>query len=447
MKRTLIKNVTVVNEGSISLQDVLIENDVISRIAAANSVSISESETMDGTNLFLLPGLIDDQVHFREPGLTHKGELLTESIAAVAGGITSYMEMPNTVPAATNKIELEKKYTRAAEVSLANFSFYIGASNNNLSELTAIDPRNVCGVKVFMGSSTGDLVVDDRDALEGIFREVKTIITTHCEDDPEIRKNAENYRAQYGEDVPMSMHPLIRSREACVLSSSLARTLAEKYGSKLHILHISTKDEADSFGNDIPLEHKHITAEACVHHLWFCDQDYESKGTWIKWNPAIKTAADRDAILRAVIEDRIDVIATDHAPHTRDEKMSSYFKAPSGGPLVQHALQALIELHLQGKISLEKIVEKTSHNVAKLFEIEKRGFIREGYFADLVLVDLQKPQTVNKENILYKCGWSPFEGFTFSSTIRATWVNGHLAFHDGTIDHSRKGSRLTFNRK
>jgi dihydroorotase len=445
--KTLIQNATVVNEGTSTRLDVLIENELITRIAPANTIGAADAdEVIDASNLHLLPGLIDDQVHFREPGLTHKGELYTEAKAAVAGGITSYMEMPNTVPSAVTLELLEEKYTRAAEVSLANYSFYMGTTNTNLKELLRVDPKTICGVKIFMGSSTGDMLVDDPEALRNIFAQVKTIITTHCEDDPMIKRNAAEYRERYGENIPMNLHPIIRSEEACYASSSFAVNLAKENNTKLHILHISTAKELDLFRNDIPLEEKRITAEACIHHLWFSDADYETKGGLIKWNPAVKTAADRDAILQAVIDDRIDVIATDHAPHTSDEKAQPYAKCPSGGPLVQHALVALLELNRQGKISLEKIVEKTSHNVAKLFNMHNRGFIREGYFADLVLVNLNNPWTVTKENILYKCGWSPFEGTTFHAQVDTTFVSGHKTFSRGVFNEEKKGHRLTFNR-
>lgn len=441
--KTLIKNVSIINEGKITLSDVLIDGQIISKIGR---LSDEADSVIDGTGKYLLPGLIDDQVHFREPGLTQKGDLYTEPKAAVAGGVTSFMEMPNTVPSAVTLELLEEKYTRAAKVSLANYSFYMGTTNTNLNELLHVDPKTICGVKIFMGSSTGDMLVDDPEALENIFSQVKTIITTHCEDDPMIKGNAAAYREKYGEDVPMEYHPLIRSEEACYSSSSFAVGLAKKYKTRLHILHISTAKELELFRNDIPMKEKHITAEACIHHLWFSDEDYKTKGSLIKWNPAVKTAADRDAILQAVLDDRIDVIATDHAPHTIDEKGQKYFKAPSGGPLVQHALVAMLELHHQGKISLEKIVEKMSHNVADMFDIDRRGFIREGYYADVVLVDLNEPWTVSKDNILYKCGWSPFEGTTFRSKVKATFVNGHLVYNDGQFDESKRGVRLNFNR-
>jgi dihydroorotase len=445
MMRFVIQNTAVVNEGQVFLADVVIHDAFIEAILPPWSAQ-GEMEKIDGTGLHLFPGIIDDQVHFREPGLTHKGDLYTEPKAAVAGGMTSFMEMPNTVPSAVTLELLEEKYQRAAQVSLANYSFYMGTTNTNLNELMRLDPRTICGVKIFMGSSTGDMLVDDPDALESIFRHVSTIITTHCEDDPMIKKNAAKLRDQLGEDVPMAMHAVIRSAEACYSSSAYAVDLAKRHNTRLHILHISTEKELSLFRNDIPLKEKRITAEACIHHLWFSDEDYASKGSLIKWNPAVKTAKDRDAIFEAILDDRIDVIATDHAPHTLEEKSQKYFKAPSGGPLVQHSLVAMLEFHHNGKISLEKIAQKMVHNVADMFDIDRRGFIREGYYADLVLVNLNDPWTVTKENILYKCGWSPFEGTTFRSKVHTTIVNGHIVYRQGTFDESKKGMRLLFNR-
>jgi dihydroorotase len=446
MKTTLIRNVSVVNEDTIRTCDVLIDGAVISHIGSAGSLNENADEVIDGTGKFMLPGLIDDQVHFREPGLTHKGDLYTESRAAVAGGITSYMEMPNTSPPATTIELLEQKYTRASEVSLANYSFFMGTSNNNLEELLRVDPKEVCGVKIFMGSSTGDMLVDNSETLNRIFAEVKTLIALHCEVDPMIKTNLERYKAEYGDDVPVTAHHLIRDEAACYASSSAAVNMAKKHGTRLHILHISTAKELDLFRNDIPLKEKQITAEACTHHLWFTNDDYATKGNYIKWNPAVKTQADRDAIREAVNDDRIDVLATDHAPHTIEEKEQSYLKAPSGGPLVQHALVALLELHHQGVFTLEKIVRKSSHNVADMFSIDKRGFIREGYFADLVLVDLNSPWQVTKDNLLYKCGWSPFEGQVFQSKVLTTWVNGNKVYDNGHVLEGSLGKRLTFNR-
>lgn len=445
MKTTLIRNAKLVNEGKIFHADVFIRGSFIEKIET-QGISMQADRVIDAAGKYLIPGLIDDQVHFREPGLTHKGEIYTEAKAAVAGGITSYMEMPNTSPSAVTIDLLEQKYTRAAACSLANYSFFMGTTNHNLEELLKVDETQVCGVKIFMGSSTGDMLVDDPIALENIFSQVKTLIATHCESDPLVKHNQAATIAQYGEAIDASFHPKIRSEEACYLSSSFAVELAKKHGTRLHILHISTAKELDLFRNDIPLLEKKITAEACVHHLWFSDADYATKGNFIKWNPAVKTAHDRDAILQAVIDNRIDVIATDHAPHTLEEKSQSYLKAPSGGPLVQHNLQALLQLYKQGKITLEKIVEKTSHNVAMLFETDRRGFLREGYYADLVLVDLNQPYTVSKDNILYKCGWSPFEGTQFDASITHTFVNGNLVFEQGIFDESNKGMRLKFNR-
>ncbi len=443
MQSILIQNAQVVNEGTITETDVFIRDGFIKKIG--NNLSKAQAEVViDAAGKYLLPGLIDDQVHFREPGLTHKAEIYTEAKAAVAGGITTFMEMPNTVPNTVTVDLLEEKYKLGAQKSLANFSFFMGATNDNLEELKKVNPRNVCGIKIFMGSSTGNMLVDDEATLENIFSSTDMLIATHCEKDPMIKANEDEYREKYGEDVPIKFHPLIRSREACYASSSQAVELAKKHGSRLHILHISTAKELALFDNKIPLEEKKITSEACIHHLWFSDADYEEKGTYIKWNPAVKSTEDRAAIFDAVLNDRIDVIATDHAPHTLEEKNNKYFKAPSGGPLVQHSLQALLEFYHQGKISLEKIVEKACHNPAKLFRIEERGFIREGYWADLVLVDLEQTEKVSKENILYKCGWSPFEGVDFHSKITHTIVSGHLAYQNGQFDEKIKGKRIKF---
>jgi dihydroorotase len=443
MKSILIKNATLVNENQQYTSDVLIKNGRIERIA--HSIDAIADKEIDATGLYLIPGAIDDQVHFREPGLTHKGEIYTEAKAAVAGGVTSYMEMPNTVPGAVTIELLEEKYSRAAQCSLANYSFFMGTTNSNIDEVKKVNPLKICGVKIFMGSSTGDMLVDDPHELEAVFAECPTLIATHCEDDPMIKLNMANYKAQYGEDIPVKFHGLIRSEEACYKSSSYAVELAKKHNTRLHVLHISTAKELQLFRNDIPLKEKRITAEACIHHLWFSDADYDTKGTLIKWNPAVKTAADRDAIFKAVLDNRIDVIATDHAPHTLSEKAKKYAQAPSGGPLVQHSILAMLDFHKQGKISLEKIVEKMSHAVADLFRINNRGYIREGYWADLVLVDLNTNTTVTKENILYKCGWSPFEGHTFPASIYSTFVNGHLVYHKGKIDESQLGHRMEFH--
>ncbi len=444
-KTYLLKKPLIINEGKQFYADVLVKAGIIAQIDS--NISCEENHVeIDCIGKILIPGLIDDQVHFREPGLTHKAEIYTEAKAAVAGGITSYMEMPNTVPSAVTHKLLEDKYARAAKVSLANYSFYIGTTNKNIDEIKKTNPKNICGVKIFMGSSTGDMLVDNPDALEAIFRESPTLITTHCEVDNIIKQNAEEYRSQFGDDIPMKYHPLIRSEEACYQSSVFAISLAKKFNSRLHILHISTEKETHLFDNAIPLEKKRITSECCIHHLWFSDADYETKGALIKWNPAVKTAADREGIWKALNDNRIDVIATDHAPHTFEEKQNTYFKAPSGGPLVQHALPVLLESYHQRKITLEHIVQKACHNVAILFQIEKRGFIREGYHADLVLVDLEKPWVVSKENILYKCGWSMFEDNQFQSKISHTFVNGHLVYDNGNFDESIKGERLSFER-
>lgn len=445
MNSYLIKNTQIVNEGKTFQGDILIKNGRIEKIA--NQIDSKGAITeINGEHQFLLPGVIDDQVHFREPGLTHKGELYTEAKAAVAGGCTTYMEMPNTIPSATTIELLEQKYTRASEVSLANYSFYMGTTNTNLNELLRIDESAVCGVKIFMGSSTGDMLVDDPQALENIFSRVKTLIATHCEYDPLIKENTAKFKAEFGENLSAKQHPLIRSREACYQSSSFAVALAKKYNTRLHVLHISTKEELDLFENNIPLSEKKITCEACIHHLWFSDEDYATKGNYIKWNPAVKTAEDRDAIWKAVNDGRVDVIATDHAPHTIAEKEQTYINAPSGGPLIQHTLQAMIECYLQGKITLENVVQKMCHNPAILFDIDRRGFIREGFWADLVIVDMNNPQTVSKENILYKCNWSPFEGYTFKTSIDATIVSGHLTYQNGVFNESKKGERLRFIR-
>lgn len=445
MSTILIKNALLVNEGKTYHADVLIKDNFIEKIDT-NGIAMHADKIMDAYGMYMLPGIIDDQVHFREPGLTHKGEIYTEAKAAVAGGVTSYMEMPNTSPSATSIELLEQKYTRASECSLANYSFFMGTTNTNLDELLKVDETKVCGVKIFMGSSTGDMLVDNPESLDAIFRNVKTLIATHCEDDPMIKANGEKIKQQFGDNITADFHPKIRSAEACYASSSFAAELSKKHNTRLHILHISTARELELFRNDIPLSQKRITAEACVHHLWFSDADYAQKRNYIKWNPAVKTSDDRDAIFKAVLDGRIDVIATDHAPHTIEEKEQTYLKAPSGGPLVQHSLNAMLEFYKRGKISLETIVQKMSHNVAEMFEIDRRGFIREGYFADLVLVDLKESYTVSKENILYKCAWSPFEGQIFHSVVRHTFVNGSHVYNNGSFDESSKGMRLRFNR-
>ena len=443
---------SIVNEGKVEVGDVLIARDgTIGAVGAAcdQHPEASEAIQIDAQGLWLMPGAIDDQVHFREPGLTHKGEIATESAAAAAGGITSFMEMPNTVPQALTQQLLEDKYERAAEVSAVNYSFFMGASNDNLDEVLKTDPRRICGVKVFMGSSSGTMLVDYRAVLEAVFKESPTLVATHCEDEATFRLNSAVARERYGEFVPIDQHPLIRSAEACYRSSSMAVDLAEKSNTRLHILHISTAKEVGLFRNDIPSTEKRITAEACIHHLWFTDADYALKGTHIKWNPAIKTAEDREAIRAGILNGRIDVVATDHAPHTAEEKSGSYFQAPSGGPLVQHALPAMLEMVHQGVLPVEEVVNLMAHRVADLFDISDRGYIRTGQKADLVLVDPNDPWKVTKSNILYKCGWSPFEGNTFKSRIRGTWVNGIQVYNGECIltEHgNHAGERLAFNR-
>ncbi|PIE86926.1 MAG: dihydroorotase [Bacteroidetes bacterium] len=444
MKSTILKLGTIVNEGRQFVADILIKNGRIEKIAPSIS-NDSNAEEINVEGKFVMPGCIDDQVHFREPGLTHKGDIQSESRAAVAGGITSYMEQPNTKPAAITIEELEKKYQRASEVSIANYSFNMGATNDNLEELKKVSKRDVAGVKIFMGSSTGNMLVDERETLEGIFQLDHQLIT-HCEDEGTIRANLEAAKEKYGEDIPIRMHPIIRSEEACYLSSSAAVELAKKHGSRLHIFHISTAKELELFDNTTPLNEKKITAEACIHHLWFSDEQYDEKGTFIKWNPAVKKASDRDAIFQAVLDNKIDVIATDHAPHTIEEKQNKYLTAPSGGPLVQHALMAMLEKVEQNMISIERVVEKMAHAPADLFRVEDRGYLREGYYADIVVVDPKQQYTVSKENILYKCGWSPFEGVNFSNSVDMTFVNGNLVYRNGLVIDGTVGSRLLFNR-
>lgn len=441
---TLITNARLINEGTITETDLLISNGRIVKIA--NSISADNADTVDAKGKLLIPGMIDDQVHFREPGLTHKGEIATESAAAVAGGITSYMEMPNVDPLTINLPALEDKFQRAAQKSLANYSFYLGASNNNLEVIKSCPKDAACGIKVFMGASTGNMLVDDPKALEGIFAHAPILVATHCEDNPTIAKNEAEYIARLGaEGIKPSDHPLIRSEEACYLSSSLAISLAKKYQTKLHVLHLTTAKELEQFTAGA-LGSKHITAEACVHHLFFNDGDYEALGNLIKCNPAIKTKADQQAIIQAVNDDRIDVIATDHAPHTWDEKQRPYPSAPSGLPLVQDALLALFEFYHDGVFSLEKIVQKTSHAVADLFQLKDRGYIREGYFADLVLIDLDKQTKPSNQNVIAKCAWTPFDGYTFRSSIDTTWVNGQMIYSNNRINREIRGQRLTFDR-
>ena len=444
-KKLIIRNAEIVNEGQIFIGDLSIENSFISEIKEG-SISGSFDTEIDATGLTLIPGMIDDQVHFREPGLTHKANIFSESRAAVAGGITSFMEMPNTVPNTVTQELLENKYSLAKANSAANYSFFMGANNENLDEVLKTNQKDVCGIKVFMGSSTGNMLVDNKKILSQIFEHSPMLIATHCEDEMTIRRNMANYKEKYGEEIPFDYHPLIRSVEACYLSSSLAVDLAKKFSTRLHILHISTEKELSLFNSSLPLEQKKITAECCIHHLWFNDSHYSKKGSLIKWNPAVKKESDRKAIISGIQNNVIDIIATDHAPHTIAEKNNNYCNAPSGGPLVQHAILALMDLVKKKEISLTDIVRKTSHDVAKCFKIEKRGFLRTGYNADLVLINRNKEHTVNKNNLLYKCGWSPFEGHSFSSTIDSTIINGEIVFKDGKINESFRGERLKFDR-
>lgn len=453
MPDILIHNANIVNEGKIFRGSVLIGNGKIKKISSAtgkeNSPTIPSlpgGKVIDATHLYLFPGVIDDQVHFREPGLTHKADIYTESKAAVAGGVTSFMEMPNTIPNTLNQQLLEQKYRLASEKSLANYSFYMGVSNDNIGEVLKTNPENICGIKIFMGSSTGNMLVDKKETLETLFSQCKMLIAAHCEDEETIRRNSVAFREKFGENIPIGCHPEIRSAEACYKSSSFAIELASKFNTRLHVLHVSTEKEMDLFTNRIPLKEKKVTAEACVHHLWFSEGDYKTKGAFIKWNPAVKTAADREAVFNAVLNDKIDVIATDHAPHTLEEKQNTYFKCPSGAPMVQHSLTAMLEFYHRGKISLEKIVQKMSHNVAEIFQVKKRGYIREGYFADLALADLNSAWKVEKSNLLYKCGWSPLEGETFHSRVTHTFVNGNLVFENGNFNETIKGQRLFFER-
>ncbi len=444
MAKYLLKNARIVNEGIQTDSDLIIENNRIKKIAP--SISDETATVIDLKGKLLLPGMIDDQVHFREPGLTHKANIYTESRAAVAGGITSFMEMPNTKPNATTQTLLADKYDIAEKSAIANYSFFMGATNDNIEEVLKTDPSTVCGVKVFMGSSTGNMLVDNEKTLTGIFSKCDMLIATHCEDEATIRKNLALYKEKYGDDMPIKYHPEIRNDEACYLSSSLAVNLAKKFDTRLHVLHLSTAKEMSLFDNKLPLKEKRITAEACIHHLWFSSKDYDEKGTFIKWNPAVKTQADQDAVWEALNDDRIDILATDHAPHTIEEKENNYFNAPSGGPLVQHAVLAILEKVKEGKISLERAVEKMAHAPADCFSINNRGYIREGYFADLIIVDQNNTTTVNKEQLLYKCGWSPFEGVTFSHKIDTTFVNGNIVFANDKIVEGNTGLRMTFDK-
>lgn len=445
MMGTLFRNVQIVNEGRTFHGFCYVENGMIERIGEGD-IDIEGAEVIDGAGKTLIPGIIDDQVHFRQPGLTHKADIYTESRAAAAGGITSFMEMPNTNPQTVTQELLEEKYQMGAESSLVNYSFYMGSTNDNLEEVLKTDPETVCGVKIFMGSSTGNMLVDDEATLAAVFENCKLLIATHCEEESVVRENLALQQAKYGDDIPIELHPVIRNHEACVKSSTKAIELAKKYDTRLHILHISTAQEAQLFEASTDFQSKRITAEACVHHLWFTDEDYAKYGSRIKWNPAVKSAADRDAVWEAVLSDRIDVIATDHAPHTIEEKDNVYTKAPSGGPLVQHSLVSMLEHVRNGRISLEETVRKMCHAVADLFEIDRRGYLREGYYADLVLLDLNDPWTVSKENILYKCGWSPFEGTEFSGRVVGTWVNGEKVWDGTNVVEANAAQRLRFNR-
>ena len=445
-KSILIKNARIVNEGTIFEGDVLIEDQYIKEIASSISVKSSNVTVIDAENNYLIPGVIDDQVHFREPGLTHKATIETESKAAIAGGITSFIEMPNTSPQATTIDKLEDKFQIAAQTSSANYSFMFGGTNDNLEEILKVDPLKVAGLKLFLGSSTGNMLVDNPEVLETIFKSTDLLISVHCEDEETIKQNTAKYLETYGEDIPIKCHPEIRSEEACYISSSKAIQLAKKTGARLHEFHLSTAKETALFSKKKALKDKKITAEVCIHHLWFSDQDYEKKGTLIKWNPAVKSVEDRAALWNALLNDKIDVIASDHAPHTLEEKSNTYTKAPSGGPLVQHALVAMMEAHHNGKITIEKMVEKMCHNPAILFQIEKRGYIKEGYYADLVLVNPNNPWTVNKDNILYKCAWSPFEGSTFKSRVTHTILNGTVVYENAKFTNQKAAMRLTFNR-
>jgi dihydroorotase len=447
MSSILIKNATIINEGITFHGDLLVKDELIASIGSSDQFDIPPgTKIIEASGLLLIPGVIDDQVHFREPGLTHKGDIYSESRAAVAGGVTSFMDMPNTIPQTVTIDILNEKYRIGSENSFTNYSFYLGATNTNLGEVLKVDPSVVCGIKLFMGSSTGNMLVDNENALRELFANTYLPITAHCEDEPLIRKNSEIYREKYGENVPVKMHPLIRSREACFRSSSYAVSLAKEYNTRLHILHLSTADELKLFRNDLPLDQKKITGEVCVHHLWFDDSSYDDLGTLIKWNPAIKTRFDRDALINGVNNNLIDIVATDHAPHTLIEKGNSYFKAPSGGPLIQHSLVAMLELWHRKFFSLEKIVQMMCHNPAVLFNIRNRGFIREGYQADLCLIDPSSPWSVSKGNILYKCKWSPFEGVTFQSKVVQTIVNGSIVYDNGVINNDYRGQRLMFDR-
>jgi dihydroorotase len=444
MSRTILRNAQIVNEGQRYFADLSIRGEIIESIGGQIDLPCDQEIDLNGN--LLIPGCIDDQVHFREPGLTHKADIYTESRAAVAGGITSFMEMPNTVPNALTQSLLEDKYATAAEKSIGNYSFFMGVSNDNYDEVMRTNSEHVCGIKIFMGSSTGNMLVDNFQTLERVFANAPALIATHCEDEATIKHNLAQAKERFGLEIPIEMHPIIRSQEACYLSSSFAVELAKKTGARLHVLHISTGKETALFSNVLPLKEKKITAEACVHHLWFCDEDYAMKGNLIKWNPAVKTQEDRAAIWKAVLENHIDVIATDHAPHTLEEKEQNYLNAPSGGPLVQHALLAMLEKSIQGVISIERIVEKMAHAPADLFRIKNRGYIKEGYYADLVEINPKHKTAVSRNNLFYKCGWSPFEGIMFNHEVSRTFVNGRLVYEGGNMIEGSNGKRLLFNR-
>ena len=441
--KTLIKNSFVVDSGTLQKKDILISNDIIQKVSS--EINIEADRTFDCSGLHIIPGVIDDQVHFREPGLTHKGDIYSESKAAVAGGITSFMEMPNTSPQTLTQDLLKKKFLLGEKKSLANYSFFMGASNDNINEVLLCDPKKVGAIKIFMGSSTGNMLVNNLDTLNELFKKSRILLVVHCEDENIVNKNLNIYKEKYGDNIPINCHPKIRTEEACFKSSSLAVELAKKHKTRLHIFHISTAKELSHFNNDLPIEKKQITSEACIHHLWFSEKDYDKKGALIKWNPSVKTENDKKKLIDAVNSNLIDVIASDHAPHTLNEKNNKYIKCPSGGPLVQHSLVAMLDLYHDGLISLEKIVEKMCHNPAKLFRIKKRGFIKEGYYADLTIIDLNKSWTVSKENILYKCGWSPFDGHTFKSSVQSCFVNGNLVYNSGEFDESFRGLPLEFD--
>ncbi len=446
MSSLLIQNAFIVNEGETFHGDILIKDGLIASISSSIQDYPENTQIINAEGKYLLPGIIDTHVHFREPGLVYKADIYTESKAAVAGGVTSFMDMPNTFPPVLTQELLEEKYVIAGQKSIANYSFYMGTSNDNYDEVIKTDPKKVCGVKIYLGSSTGNMLVDNPKSIEKLFEIKNLLIATHCEEESIIKENAKNIKEQYGENPPASVHPVIRNEECCYTSSSHAVELAKKKGTRLHIVHVSTAKETGLFDNSIPLEEKRITSEVCPHHLWFSDKDYADKGNMIKWNPAIKTEYDKTGLLQALLENKIDSIATDHAPHTHDEKEQAYFSCPSGGPMVQHSLMVMLELHKKDLISIEEIVKKMCHAPAVCFQIEKRGFIREGYWADLVMVDLDSPWTVEKSNILYKCKWSPLEGETFQAKVTHTFVNGHLAYSNGTFYEAEKGQRILFNR-